>query len=343
MAEKASPKAKKTMEANQDIKPEKILAIADKLQKAKSEIHRVIFGQDHVIDQCLYAVLAHGHIIIEGLPGLAKTKLVQTVGAVMGLDMRRIQCTPELMPADIIGSEVLEDDGKGKKVFRFIQGPVFCQLLMADEINRASPRTQSALLQAMQEKQVSYMGKDYDVPRPFLVFATQNPIEQEGTYPLPEAQLDRFFMKIDIAYPDEKTEQEIMIRTTSEKEYKPKAILNAKEVEDFSDILREMPVGETIAKTALELIRQTRPETSTLENVQKYIAWGAGPRGGQFLLQAAKARALLEGRLSPSLDDLAAIAKPVLSHRIGVKFYAQSEGITRTSILDDLIEQVCGV
>lgn len=252
----------------------------DLLKKARKEIGTVIFGQDTIVDQTLATLISGGHVLLIGVPGLAKTLLVETTAQVLGLAPGRVQCTPDLMPADIIGSEVLEEDAKGKRSFRFIKGPVFSQFLMADEINRASPRTQSALLQAMQEKHVSVGGKTYKLPEPFHVLATQNPIEQEGTYPLPEAQLDRFLMQIDVDYPDEQSERQVLLATTTGGEASVKAVLKDKDLLDIQALVREMPIGEKVVDAILALVRGLRPGDEAHADVNTYVAWAPGPRGG---------------------------------------------------------------
>jgi MoxR-like ATPase len=272
-----------------------------------------------------------------GVPGLAKTRLVETLGTVFTMEERRIQCTPDLMPADILGSEVLEEDEKGQRFFRFIPGPVFCQLLMADEINRASPRTQSALLQAMQERRVSVAGHYHPLPEPFHVLATQNPLEQEGTYPLPEAQLDRFLMQIDVTYPDRDAERQMLFATTGSASEGATGVMTPSELMQAQQIVRRLPVGESVVEGILTLVRGGRPETADQPEVQKHVAWGPGPRASQALMLAARARALLDGRLAPSLDDVLALAKPVLKHRMAVNFAARADGIT----VDDIVDRLC--
>ena len=304
--------------------------------KVREGIGRVIFGQRDVIDQALVTLLAGGHGLIIGVPGLAKTRLVETLGIVLGLDWKRIQFTPDLMPADIIGSEVLEEAADRRRSFRFIKGPVFAQLLMADEINRASPRTQSALLQAMQEKHVTVAGQRYDLPRPFHVLATQNTLEQEGTYPLPEAQLDRFLLQIDIGYPDAEAEKKMLIATTFGEEAAIKAFCNPDVLMEAQSIVRRLPVGEKVVEAILRLVRAARPDDSGDANLRKYISWGPGPRASQAFMLAARARALLDGRFAPSVDDVAALAHPVLRHRMALNFTARAEGMTIGDVIDRL-------
>jgi MoxR-like ATPase len=307
-----------------------------RLALVRERIGRVIFGQREVIDQALITLLASGHALLIGVPGLAKTRLVETLGTILGMDDKRIQCTPDLMPADIIGSEVLEESETGRRSFRFIPGPVFCQLLMADEINRASPRTQSALLQAMQEGRVSVAGQYHPLPRPFHVLATQNPLEQEGTYPLPEAQLDRFLLQIDVGYPDLEAERRMLVATTGIVEEKAVPVMNAQELLHAQRLVRRIPVGESVVEAILALVRAGRPDTSDVPEAQKHVAWGPGPRASQALMLACRARALLENRLAPSVDDVLALAAPVLRHRMALNFAARADGITLSDVIDRL-------
>jgi MoxR-like ATPase len=302
----------------------------------RERIGRFIFGQREVVDQALITLLAGGHCLLIGVPGLAKTRLVETLGTILGLDDKRIQCTPDLMPADILGSEVLEESETGRRSFRFIPGPVFCQLLMADEINRASPRTQSALLQAMQEGRVSVAGHYHPLPRPFHVLATQNPLEQEGTYPLPEAQLDRFLLQIDVSYPDIDSERQMLIATTGVGEEKPTPVMTGQELLAAQRLVRRIPVGESVVEAILAMVRAGRPETATDDTVRRHIAWGPGPRASQALMLACRARALLENRLSPSVDDVLALAAPVLRHRMALNFSARAEGMTIPQLIERL-------
>lgn len=311
--------------------------LAGRLTEVRRNLAQVIFGQEETIEQSLTAILAGGHVLLIGVPGLAKTKLVDSLGRVLGLDAKRVQCTPDLMPADILGSEVLEESESGQRSFRFIKGPVFCQLLMADEINRASPRTQSALLQAMQEHKVSIAGQTHQLPVPFHVLATQNPLEQEGTYPLPEAQLDRFLLQIDVDYPDIAAERQMLIVTTGTDELPPEAVLSGSELMAAQRLVRRLPVGEKVVDAILRLVRAGRPDSSDLPEVKTQLAWGPGPRAGQALMLACRARALIEGRLSPSIDDVAALAHPVLRHRIALNYGARAEGVTLTSVINRLV------
>jgi MoxR-like ATPase len=305
------------------------------VRAAKAAIGNVIFGQDPVVEQSLITVLSGGHAMLVGVPGLAKTKLVETMGIVLGLDARRIQFTPDLMPSDILGSEVLEESPGGKRSFRFIAGPIFGQLLMADEINRASPRTQSALLQAMQELHVTVAGARHDVPRPFHVLATQNPIEQEGTYPLPEAQLDRFLMQIDIDYPDQDAERRIVFETTGVEEARPKQAMSADELLAAQRLVRRLPVGESVVEAILALVRSARPGPDA-GDLGKLISWGPSPRASQALMLVTRARALLDGRLAPSIDDVLALAEPVLKHRMALTFAARADGHTMDGVIGQL-------
>jgi MoxR-like ATPase len=311
-------------------------ALAEKMAQVRSTIGEFIFGQQEVVDQTLITLLAGGHALLMGVPGLAKTRLVETLGTIMGLGDKRVQFTPDLMPADIIGSEVLEESEGGQRAFRFIPGPVFCQLLMADEINRASPRTQSALLQAMQEQQVSVAGTRHPLPRPFHVLATQNPIEQEGTYPLPEAQLDRFLMQIDVTYPDLDAERRMLMATTGAAEGVPVAVMTADELLAAQRLVRRIPVGESVVEAILGLVRAGRPETTDIADVRDGVAWGPGPRASQALMLTVRVKALLEGRLSPSIDDVVELAGPTLRHRMALNFAARAEGVTLPGLIDRL-------
>jgi MoxR-like ATPase len=311
--------------------------LGQRLALVRERIERVIFGQRTVVDQALITLLAGGHALLIGVPGLAKTRLVETLGTVLGLDDKRIQCTPDLMPADILGSEVLEETESGRRSFRFIPGPVFCQLLMADEINRASPRTQSALLQAMQEGRVSVAGQYHPLPRPFHVLATQNPLEQEGTYPLPEAQLDRFLLQIDVGYPDLEAERQMLIATTGVGEEKVAAVFTGGELLAAQRLVRRVPVGDSVVEAILKLVRAGRPDESDIAEARQHVAWGPGPRASQALMLACRARALLDGRLAPSIDDVLALAAPVLRHRMALSFAARAEGITMAQVIDRLM------
>ena len=311
-------------------------ALGDRLARVRDGIGHVIFGQELVIERVMITLLSGGHVLLVGVPGLGKTKLVDTLGTVLGLDARRVQFTPDLMPADILGSEVLEEDAHGKRAFRFLKGPIFCQLLMADEINRASPRTQSALLQAMQERRVAIGGEIHALPTPFHVLATQNPIEQEGTYPLPEAQLDRFLLEIEVGYPDEAAERAMLLATTGAREAKPVQAMSGAELIAAQALIRRIPVSEQVLEAILKLVRGARPETSGLDVVRKHLAWGPGPRAAQALMLATRARALLDGRLAPSVDDVIALAEPVLRHRMALTFAARADGVRLNEVIEAL-------
>lgn len=315
-------------------------ALVERLALMRHGIARVIFGQDRAVADVLTAILSGGHALLVGAPGLGKTLLVETLGTVLGLGARRIQFTPDLMPADITGSEILEQDETGRRAFRFVRGPVFCQLLMADEINRASPRTQSALLQAMQEHKVAVAGIDQALPTPFHVLATQNPIEQEGTYPLPEAQLDRFLLQVDLSYPDRDAERAMLLATTGAPRAGAEPVLEEGELLRAQALVRRMPIGESVVDAILALVRGARPETAADEAVRRALAWGPGPRAAQALMLATRARALLDGRLSPSLDDVAALAQPVLRHRMALSFSARAEGLTLSGLIDGLVRRL---
>jgi len=316
-----------------------IEALEARLAEAKAAITKRFIGQERVVDLTLSALLCGGHGLLIGLPGLGKTRLVETLSTVMGLDGNRVQFTPDLMPADILGSEVLETGVDGSRAFKFIPGPIFCQLLMADEINRASPRTQSALLQAMQEKEVTVAGETRPLTAPFHVLATQNPIEQEGTYPLPEAQLDRFLVQIDVSYPDRQTERDILLATTGLAEedahqvFTPGALIAAQQV------LRRMPVGDSVVEMILDLVRAFRPgDPSSSERVRETVAWGPGPRAAQALMLTVRARALLQGRLAPAPEDVLDMAKPVLIHRMALSFSARARGENLGAIIDSVTQ-----
>ncbi len=311
-----------------------IEALGDRLGQARASVARRFIGQETVVDQVLAAMLCGGHALLVGLPGLGKTMLVDTLSTVMGLKSNRIQFTPDLMPADILGSEVLETAADGSRSFRFLEGPVFCQLLMADEINRASPRTQSALLQAMQEKEVTIAGQHRPLGRPFHVLATQNPIEQEGTYPLPEAQLDRFLLQVNVDYPTRAAEREILLATTGATEAAAHAVFDAEGLLAAQSVLRRMPVGDAVVEAILDLVRACRPAEPEGADLAGYLAWGPGPRAAQALMLTVRARALLDGRLAPSIADVAAMARPVLEHRMALSFAARARGETLTGLID---------
>jgi len=320
--------------------PKRLAAAAETFGQVKDGLNAVIFGQDEVIEQTLVTLLAGGHGLLIGVPGLAKTKLVDTLGIVMGLDTSRVQFTPDLMPGDITGSEVMEESISGERAFRFIKGPVFTQLLMADEINRASPRTQSALLQAMQERHVTVAGARHDLPRLFHVLATQNPLEQEGTYPLPEAQLDRFLLQIDVGYPDLDAERRMLLATTIGEEKNAARVCTADDLLEAQTLVRRIPVGEKVMDSILTLVRAARPDSDHDSGLKGMIAWGPGPRASQALMLAVRARALLDGRLAPSTDDVVALAGPVLRHRMALNFSARAEGATTASVIERLCKSL---
>ncbi|NND21902.1 MAG: MoxR family ATPase [Boseongicola sp.] len=318
-----------------------IETLGGKLADAKASITKRFIGQERVVDLVLSSILCGGHGLLVGLPGLGKTRLVDTLSTVLGLNGKRVQFTPDLMPADILGSEVLETGADGSRTFKFIKGPIFCQLLMADEINRASPRTQSALLQAMQERSVTVAGVAHDLPRPFHVLATQNPIEQEGTYPLPEAQLDRFLVQIDVPYPDRQTEHEILLATTGVDEAQSTQVFAPDELIAAQRLVRRMPVGEGVVELILDLVRACRPdEPGALDVVRDNVGWGPGPRAAQALMLTVRARALLAGRLAPSAEDVADLATPVLTHRMALTFSARARGMALQNVIDAVAENV---
>jgi MoxR-like ATPase len=319
---------------------DRIEEVGAKIRKVRETTSSIIFGQERVIDLALITLLSGGHALLIGVPGLAKTSLVETLGAVLGLENKRIQFTPDLMPSDIVGSEVLEEGAAGRRGFRFVKGPIFTQLLMADEINRASPKTQSALLQAMQEHHVTVAGVRHDVPRPFHVLATQNPLEQEGTYPLPEAQLDRFLLQIDVSYPDVAAERRMLFATTGVEERQLKTILSAEELMVAQRLVRQLPVGDQVVDAILKLVRSARPGTGIDQELDDMIAWGPGPRASQALMLAVRAKAMIEGRLAPSVDDVIELAEPVLKHRMALTFAARAEGHDLGAIISRLVAAV---
>jgi MoxR-like ATPase len=321
----------------------RVEAAGERIQRVHKAVGTVIFGQEQVVERSLVTILAGGHGLLVGVPGLAKTLLVETLGRTLGLDAKRIQFTPDLMPSDIIGSEVLEDQGGvagARRSFRFIKGPIFAQLLMADEINRASPKTQSALLQAMQEHHVTVAGHRYDIPSPFHVLATQNPLEQEGTYPLPEAQLDRFLLQIDVGYPGELAERRMLFATTGVEERRLEAALTATELMGIQRLVRQIPVPDKVVEAILKLVRSARPGTGASAEVDRLIAWGPGPRASQALMLAVRAKALIDGRLAPSVDDVVALAEPVLKHRMALSFAARAEGENVAGVIARLASAV---
>lgn len=313
-------------------------ALAD-IATIRQEVAKVIFGQEKVVENTLLAILSGGHALLVGVPGLAKTKLVTTLGTVLGLDANRIQFTPDLMPSDILGTEVMDQDDTGRRSFRFVKGPVFAQLLMADEINRASPRTQSALLQSMQEYHVTIAGQPYQLPAPFHVLATQNPLEQEGTYPLPEAQLDRFLLQVDVLYPELAAERQILLETTGVSDRRASAVISSERLLEIQKLIRQMPVSDTVVDAILTLVRSARPGHGNAAT-DKNVAWGPGPRAGQALMLCARARALYEGRLAPSIDDVYSLAEPVLEHRMALTFPARAEGMTVRDVIASLVSDL---
>ncbi|MBZ6378481.1 AAA family ATPase [Pacificimonas flava] len=304
--------------------------LAERFDRARREISRSVIGQEEVVEQVLVTLLAGGHALLVGLPGLAKTRLVGAVGTVLGLGNARIQFTPDLVPADILGAEVLESAADGSRTFRFVEGPVFTQLLMADEINRASPRTQSALLEAMQERQVTSAGTVRALPRPFHVLATQNPIEQEGTYPLPEAQLDRFLFQIDVGFPSAEDERRMLLMTTGAEDSVPQRVGDPDDLLEAQALLRHMPVGDDLLDAALSAVRSLRPDETDTR-----LAWGPGPRAGQALIMTSRARAFLHGRSSPIVEDLAACLPPALRHRMALSYAGRREGLTVSGLIGD--------
>lgn len=309
-------------------------AMQAKYEALKKEIAKVIVGQDEVVHQALIAIFSRGHVLLVGVPGLAKTLLVNTIGKVLGLSYSRIQFTPDLMPSDIIGTEILDE---GRK-FRFIKGPVFANIVLADEINRTPPKTQAALLEAMQEKNITVAGQSHKLLEPFFVLATQNPIEQEGTYPLPEAQLDRFMFNLWLDYPTFEQELSVVKNTTSQHQAEPQTILTAQEISDFQQLVRKVPVADNVMEYAVNLVSKTRPGTPRAhEWTNKYISWGAGPRASQYLIIGAKCNALLKGKFSPDIEDVKAVAMPILRHRLVRNYTAEAEGISMEKIIDILL------
>jgi MoxR-like ATPase len=308
----------------------------------KTELHRVIVGQDQVIDEILLAILTRGHALLVGVPGLAKTLLVSSLAKTLDLRFARIQFTPDLMPSDITGTEILQiDASSGARNFRFVAGPLFANVVLADEINRTPPKTQAALLEAMVERQVTSAGVRHELPDPFFVLATQNPIEQEGTYPLPEAQLDRFMFLIQVGYPTLEEEREVLRRTTGGESQSPRAVVGAAELKELQDAVRAIPVADHVYDFVLALTRGTRVGgTQPLPFIQQWVTWGAGPRAGQFLVLGAKARAALAGRTHVAIEDVKAVVHPVLRHRVVVNYAAQAEGVTSDIVIDRLLQEV---
>ena len=308
-------------------------------QTLKAEIHKVIIGQDDIIEQLMMTILARGHCLMVGVPGLAKTLLVSSFSKVLDLSFSRIQFTPDLMPSDITGTEILEEDHEmGKKFFKFIQGPIFASVVLADEINRTPPKTQAALLEAMQEHQVTSAGKRYALPEPFFVLATQNPVEQEGTYPLPEAQLDRFMFNLWIDYPSFEEEKAIVKATTSSQKPTLQKVMNAEKILLFQQLVRDVPVSDNVIDYAVRLVSRTRPSSTDDKMIKQFVSWGAGPRASQYLILGAKARCLLYGRYTPDISDVQAVALPVLRHRLLTNFSAEAEGIKPETIVATLIK-----
>jgi MoxR-like ATPase len=325
--------------------PERDVAMARQLAEARlalaAEIGKRIVGQHNAIEHLLIALFARGHCLFVGVPGLAKTLLIQTLAETLDLSFGRIQFTPDMMPSDITGSDVLEEDRtSGRRVFRFVRGPVFANVVLADEINRTPPKTQAALLQSMQEYRVSAGGNTYDLPLPFLVFATQNPIEQEGTYPLPEAQLDRFMFQIDVSYPSAVEELRIAAQTTQTRKLGLRKILNPARILELQDLVLRVPVAEHVLTHAVTICRATRPTPEAPEAVRKYVSWGAGPRASQHLVLAAKARAILDGRYAVAIDDIRALAGPVLVHRIVRNFHAEADGVRARDLIASIVDAV---
>ena len=321
---------------------QQITLLLEKLSQVSDEVAKVIVGQQDVIDELLISILAGGHCLLEGVPGLAKTLMVSSLSKTLALDFNRVQFTPDLMPSDIIGTEILETDHEtGDRFFKFQQGPVFTNILLADEINRTPPKTQAALLEAMQERRISYGGTSYELPKPFFVLATQNPVEQAGTYPLPEAQLDRFLMFIRVGYPSEQEEIEILKRTTGNTHSELSAILSAEDIIALQDLVRSVTVSDELLSYAANLARATRPESSnSCQSVIDHVRWGAGPRAGQALILCAKARALMSGRYAIHLDDIQFVAPAVLRHRILVNFQAEALSISPDDVITDLLADV---
>ena len=324
-----------------DINEQKIEQLTQKLSDLKKEIKRVIVGQEEIIDQLLIAFMAGGHALLEGVPGLAKTLLIRSLAESTSLKFKRIQFTPDLMPSDIIGTEILEEDHtSGKRFFKFLKGPVFANIILADEVNRTPPKTQAALLEAMQEFEVTYAGQTYAMEKPFFILATQNPIEQSGTFPLPEAQLDRFLLYIRIEYPGEQEELDILTRTTGVKTSKPEAVISAEEIVQVQQIVRQVSISQDLVGIINQTVRATRPHTTSYDYVKEWVSWGAGPRAGQAMVLTAKAKAFLEGRLAVTLADIRQVARPVLRHRIMMNFKADAEQINSDHVTDFLLEKM---
>ena len=324
-----------------EVTESRVKELLGKLSQLKSEIQKVIVGQDIILEELIVALLAGGHCLLEGVPGLAKTLMVRTMSQALHLSFRRIQFTPDLMPTDIVGTEILEEDhATGKRFFKFNEGPLFANIVLADEINRTPPKTQSALLEAMQEFEVTYGGKTYKLDRPFFILATQNPIEQAGTYPLPEAQLDRFLLYVKIGYPTEQEEMDILTSTTSNKKVDVRPVLDANEIQQLQGFVRDISINDDLVTYVTKLIRATRPETTSLPYIKEWVRWGSGPRAGQALILTAKARALYKGRYAVLMEDIQAMAYPVLRHRILLNFKAEAERITTDDVTAHLLQNI---
>ena len=320
---------------------QEVNSLTAKITQLKQEIGKIIIGQEETVEQLLITFLAGGHALLEGVPGLAKTLMIRTLAQAIDLKFQRIQFTPDLMPSDIIGTEILEEDQTtGKKFFEFNKGPIFSNIILADEINRTPPKTQAALLEAMQEFEVTYSGKTYALDKPFFILATQNPIEQSGTFPLPEAQQDRFLLYIRIGYPTEAEETTILKATTSSKKAKVESVLSGEEIIRLQQLVREVPISDELIRKVSKIIRATRPETTSDEYVRKWVSWGAGPRAGQAMILTAKARALSQGRLSVTPEDLKFVAFPVLRHRVIVNFKAEAANIATDTVTQKLLETI---
>src|SRR3989339_382783 len=326
------------LESKQDL--ELVLKLSKVNAEIKLQLKKVIVGQEKVIEEVLISLFCKGHCLLVGVPGLAKTLLIESISKILDLKFNRIQFTPDLMPSDITGTEVIQQDKAGERSFRFIKGPVFANIVLADEINRTPPKTQSALLQAMQENKVSAGGQTHSLPLPFFVLATQNPIEQEGTYPLPEAQLDRFFFQVNIDYPSNNEEKEIIMKTTGISEVKIKSLLDAEEILSLQEIVRKVPVSDYVVDYVVKLVSETRPKNSSLDFIKKWINWGAGPRASQNLILAGKSKAVLDGRFSVSSEDINSVLYPVLRHRLILNYTAEAEGITTEEIIKKLTETI---
>jgi len=327
---------KHLMEVQQEVE-----TLTGKLADLKKEMAKVIVGQEDTIEHLLITFLAGGHALLEGVPGLAKTLMIRTLAQTIDLDFSRIQFTPDLMPSDIIGTEILEEDHTtGKKFFEFNKGPIFANIILADEINRTPPKTQAALLEAMQEFEVTYSGKTYELDRPFFILATQNPIEQSGTFPLPEAQQDRFLLYVKVGYPSASEESSILKSTTGSKKEQVKSVITGKEIQRLQELVREVPISDELIDYTSSIVRATRPDSTTNDYVKEWVNWGAGPRAGQAMILTAKARALQAGRLSVTLDDLKHVAYPVLRHRVIVNFKAEAEGIISDDVTKHLLDSI---